>query len=176
MTWLSLLAFCNTNQIIWHCASPFEFQWWYKAKRATIISIYRILLYHRCNQLRNIWYFRKFVHAHFVIYQTIAAIYDWQMSNQPQMRLVNVVPFLMKQKALIYFMCLLYYLISDVGNGIRIEIVCEKNDNVFQWNFCKKCMSLNKIWLGSDLFECNYSIIYLDWILNYVHNILAWIT
>ena len=54
------------------------------------------------------------------------------MSNQPQMRLVNVVPFLMKQKAWIYFMCLLYYLISDVGNGIRIEIVCEKNDNVFQ--------------------------------------------
>ena len=53
------------------------------------------------------------------------------MSNQPQMRLVNVVPFLMKQKALIYFMCLQYYLISDVGNGIRIEIVCEKNDNVF---------------------------------------------
>ena len=87
MTGISLLAFCNTNQIIWHCASPFEFQWWYKAhdKRATIISIYRILLYHRCNQLRNIWYFRKFVHARFVIYQTIAAIYDWEMSNQPQM-------------------------------------------------------------------------------------------
>ena len=54
-------------------------------KRATIISIDRILLYHRCNQLRNIWYFRKFVHARFVIYQTIAAIYDWEMSNQPQM-------------------------------------------------------------------------------------------
>ena len=85
MTWLSLLAFCNTNQIIWHCASPFEFQWWCKAKRATIISIYRILLHHRCNQLRNIWYFRKFVHARFVIYQTIAAFYDWEMSNRPQM-------------------------------------------------------------------------------------------
>ena len=54
-------------------------------KRALIISIYRILLYHRCNQLRNIWYFRKFVHASFVIYQTIAAFYDWEMSNRPQM-------------------------------------------------------------------------------------------
>lgn len=66
------MVFCNTNQIIWHCVSPFEF--------------YGIPLYQSCPQLRNIWYFRKFAHAHFVIYQTIAAIYDWQMSNQPQMR------------------------------------------------------------------------------------------
>ena len=54
-------------------------------RRRIIISIYRILLYHRCLQLRNIWYFRKFLHARFVIYQTIAAIYDWKMPNQPQM-------------------------------------------------------------------------------------------